>query len=247
MRRKQQRRIELKEKQQWRRDTRKIIGGILVLPLFLFVSILKFVCQNLFDLIKLLFLILPRYPNLRLEQEISEDDYKSMLSRNTSADEQAKKNIKTDDTADELRRDLRSQETKYQESNLKRFMAMPRIDDLGKYLQKGETLGAARKKLKAERESSKEELIKYKKQYAKARKKVVQKAKITDVKIPEVDLGHDVSSDDSSDIGKPASRKDLEHRSRRSISGFFRSHFRQLKQQEHDAESAQTKASVPEA
>ncbi|KAL8822758.1 MAG: hypothetical protein Q9191_006511 [Dirinaria sp. TL-2023a] len=247
MRRKQQRGIELKEKQQWRRDTRKIIVGILVLPPFLFVTILKFACQNLFDLTKLLFLTLPRYPNRRLEQEISEEDHKSILSHTiSSAEEQAKKNIKIDDTADELRRDLRRKETNYHEGNLERFMAMPRIDDLGKYLQKGETLGTARKKLKAERESSKEEFRKIKKQYTKARKKVVQKAKMTNVKIPEIDLSHDFSSDDSLDIGRSASKENLEQKHGRFISGIFRSHFRQSKQQVSDAESAQAKASVAE-
>ena len=233
---KQQRKVELKEKQKWRRDTAKIIVGILVLPLFLFVSTTNFIYQNLFDLAKLLFLILPRYVNQR--REASKEDHQSILSHNTaSADEQAKKNTKKDDTADaqqKLRRDLRDKEKKYQDSNLMRFMTMPRIDDLGKHLQKGETLGTARKNLKAERKDSKQSFRDIKRKYMKARKKV---SKI-DGKIPEIDPGFDISSDDSSDYGKNSGKEDQEHRSGRSISGLLRRHFRESKQQERDTEKA---------
>ena len=241
--RKQQRRAELKEKQNRRQETIKIVIGILVLPLFLFGSVLRFICQNVFDLVKLLFFTLPRYSSRRLELEIAneEDDYKSILSRDSpSANEQAKKNTKRDDMADEQRRrqDLRAKEKKYHESNLKRFIAMPRIGDLEHYLQKGETLGAAREKLKAKKKESKRDFKDLKKKYMKARKKVVQKEDTTDDKVSEIDVRIDMSSDDSSDNETNLSREHKGHHFGRSISRFFRSHLEEPNQQNNDAEKA---------
>ncbi|KAL9614415.1 MAG: hypothetical protein Q9167_001086 [Letrouitia subvulpina] len=175
----EQRRKEFKRKQKLHKDATTVALGVLLFPLFVIVYIIRFILVNTWDLIKLLFYILPPHPSRRTKRELFKDgdDHKFILSTDPdSSSAQARKKGKVASSSrwqkEKDIRDLRHKKEKYQRHNLQTFMKTPRINDVSRHLQKGESFGQARELWKREKMKQDKELEDKKEKYEDALRKV---------------------------------------------------------------------------
>jgi hypothetical protein len=177
----QQRKLELKRKQKYDDDNRKLFLGVVLFPLFAFIYLLRFVFVNIFDMLKVIFYVFPRYPHLRRklgDEDDGDDDEKSTLHGSAASLDRFKpgttgKDKGKDGGANETpeskkekkRRDVKNKEAKYRQFRLDEFVALPRIDDVAKHLEKGYSISYAMATRKEYVEGRKNELEKRKKAY----------------------------------------------------------------------------------
>ncbi|KAL9037156.1 MAG: hypothetical protein Q9214_005824, partial [Letrouitia sp. 1 TL-2023] len=173
----EQRRKEFKRKQKLRKDATTIALGVLVFPLFVIVYIIRFILANTWDLIKLLFYILPLHPLRRTKRELFKDGDGHRFISSTDPDPSSARARKKgkDVSSSPLQkekdiRNLRHKKEKYREQNLQTFMRTPRIKDVSRHLQKGESLGQARELWKREKMKQDKELEDKKEKYKRALK-----------------------------------------------------------------------------
>ena len=242
---KQQLRIKLREKLRRRQETTRIVIGLILLPIFLLGILLRFMGQNVFDLVKFFLITLPHYPDRRIKQKISEkeDDRKSIESHiKPSADARKKTNMSTTEQQ-EKREDQKKKIEQFRRSKLERFIRTPRFGDVGQYLQEGKTWDKAREEMKMKRKKADKEFKKTRDAYKHVRETIIKRVGKADGKVADIDLGMDPSSDDSSENGKDTSNDHRADRFGFSVPRLFRRRHGKREQQERDAEKAGSKAS----
>lgn len=163
--------VEL-ERNQGRQNIFTLAFGLVLSPLFILVFIVRFILMNAFDIMKLLFYILPQYPFRRLEYNPSLEDKKPVASpsssrkswtstnnsrsmtsldstaRSEGSDSRPKENTKKKmekqrRKKERVKRDIQRAEEHYRDQRLTSFLKLPRIDDVSKHLAKGMNLKAA--------------------------------------------------------------------------------------------------------
>ena len=204
--RNQQLRIQLKEKLKRRRETTQVVVGLALLPLFLLSILFRFIGQNVFDLAEFILITLPHYQGRRIKQQISKiDDDRESIRSHIKLSANQMKNTKNDETImeqQELREDEQKTLKQFHHSNLERFIQTPRFGDLGQYLHEGKTWNEARKEMKQKRKKANAEFEVTRKSYKHVRKTIMKRAAKAEANIAEIDLGTDLSSDDSSENEK---------------------------------------------
>ena len=202
----EQRRNRLNEKLRRRQETTQLAFGFILLPLFFLSMLLRFIGQNVFDLARFLLITLPHYQGRRIKQEIAEldDDHGSIRSHiKPSANEM--KNTNNNETISEqqeIREDQKKILRQFHDDNLKRFIQTPRFDDVGRYLQQGRSWDEAHKEMKHKREKDNADFKSTTRSYKHVRRNIIRRAEKAHGKIADVDLGMDLSSDDSSKGGE---------------------------------------------
>ena len=142
-------------------DNWSIVGvGLLLLPLFAVVYVIRFVFRNLYDLGKLILIVIPEYPAKRRRRKRAltrEKSHESLMSsmgkdkrRHGDDGEAAKKRVNEgekkvtrDEEKERLKADARAKEEKWQQYKLKYSMRQPRLDGISRHLAEGMTWAEA--------------------------------------------------------------------------------------------------------
>ncbi|KIY03610.1 uncharacterized protein Z520_00301 [Fonsecaea multimorphosa CBS 102226] len=150
----------------------KLLLGILMSPLFAFTWIFGFLTLNLYDLVMLLFLDLPRYPGRRRKHQTQLKTTESVVqladTQKATRDKEKKGGKSSAEASNEKearRRGAEKAREKWRQERLKHFMHKPRIVDISKHLSEGKTIQEIQKAHRQDLEKRKTELQERRQKY----------------------------------------------------------------------------------
>lgn len=160
-----------------------VLIGLLLLPLFLIVYLIRFVSGNLYDLGKLVLIVIPEYPTKRRQRKRTKP--REML-RQTSVDKgggrrgydgegtkkkEGEKKATLDEEKEKLEADALAKKVKWEGYNLKHFMRQPRLDGITRHLAEGKTWEETIHSRKERKNEIERELRRKRRKYVKSRRR----------------------------------------------------------------------------
>lgn len=148
-----------------------MVSALISLPMFVIVYVTRLVFGNLYDLVRLIFIIFPQYAIKRQwrkpssadsgggESASSKEEEKANATEKDEKDKRDKKKLEESEESSkrEAISEARKKKEDWQQHRLDHFMRPPRIDAITKHLANGKTFYEARKAKREIQESIKKE------------------------------------------------------------------------------------------